>query len=210
MSAGAGWDLTNYGVFNCDDAAAAAIAKNLTDAMGRLGCRALVMGECGHGYQSARWMGPDWLRTRFPFPVLSVLELIDGYLGQGRITVDPSKNPQTVTLHDPCSLVRHGGVLEPQRRILRRAVSDFVEMSPCGHQNFCCGGGGGQLAMGNYKQRRLAASAVKARQIRDTGAKVVCAPCHNCIDQLMELSKEHSLGIQIKTVAELVANALVC
>jgi hypothetical protein len=35
------------------------------------------------------------------------------------------------------------------------------------------------------------------------------APCHNCIDQLMELNKEYKLNVQIKTVAEMVAEALV-
>jgi Fe-S oxidoreductase len=63
--------------------------------------------------------------------------------------------------------------------------------------------------MARYKQRRLQAGGVKAEQIRATGAKVVVAPCHNCIDQLMELNKEYQLNVQIKTVAEMVAEALV-
>jgi Fe-S oxidoreductase len=134
---------------------------------------------------------------------------MDSYLEQGRIKVNPAKNYQTVTLHDPCNLVRHGGILEPQRRVLRRVAEKFVEMAPNGHENYCCGGGGGQLSMSKYKTRRLAAGGVKARQIADSKAKIVVAPCHNCIDQLMELNKEYSLAVQIKTVAELVANAIV-
>jgi Fe-S oxidoreductase len=209
MASDTGWDLTNYGIFNCADGQAAAIVKNLTDAMERLKCEALVIGECGHGYQSARWMGPEWLKRVFPYPVVSFLELMDEYLDQGRIAVDPSKNQAPVTLHDPCGMVRHGGIVEPQRRVLRRAVQTFVEMSPKGHENYCCGGGGGQLAMGRYKSRRLAAGGVKARQIKDTKAKIVAAPCHNCIDQLTELNKEYSLNVQVKTVAEVLANAIV-
>lgn len=50
---------------------------------------------------------------------------------------------------------------------------------------------------------------MKAEQIRATGAKMVAAPCHNCIDQLGELNKEYQLKVHIKTVAELVAAALV-
>ena len=209
MASDVGWDLTNYGVFNCDDWQAATIVRNLTGAMERLECKALVMGECGHGYQSARWMGPEWLKRTFPYPVISILELMDAYLEQGRISIDPSKNQLPVTLHDPCGIVRHGGILEPQRRILRRAVQTFVEMAPKGHENYCCGGGGGQLAMGQYKSRRLAAGRMKASQIKDTGAKIVVAPCHNCVDQLTELNKEYSLNVHIKTVAEILANAIV-
>jgi Fe-S oxidoreductase len=63
--------------------------------------------------------------------------------------------------------------------------------------------------MGRYRNRRLQAGRMKAEQIRATGAKVVAAPCHNCIDQLGELNKEYQLKVQIKTVAELVAAALV-
>lgn len=209
LASEAGWDLTNYALFTCEDVQAAAIVKNLTDAMTRLGCEVLVIGECGHGYQSARWMGPEWLKSAFPFPVVSILELMDQYLEEGRIQVDPAKNTLPVTLHDPCNLVRHGGISEPQRRVLRRAVSRFTEMAPHGIENYCCGGGGGQLAMSEYRNRRLKAGRMKANQIRATGARVVAAPCHNCIDQLGELNKEYQLKVHIKTVAELVAAALV-
>ncbi len=209
LASESGWDLTNYGLFNCNDQQAGTITANLVKAMERLQCRTLVIGECGHGYGSARWEGPEWLQGAYPFKLLSVLELIDEYLRSGRIKVDPRLNSRRVTLHDPCNLVRHGGVYEVQRRILRRSVSDFVEMVPNRENNFCCGGGGGQLAMAAYKNRRIQAGGKKADQIRASGAEIVVAPCHNCIDQLMELNKEYKLGVQIKTVAEMVAEALV-
>jgi Fe-S oxidoreductase len=204
-----GWDLTNYGLFTGNTSEAGAITENLFRSMERLGCRTLVIGECGHGFAAARWEGAQWLRRNPGFEIVSVLEVMARYLREGRIRVDPSRNAQRVTLHDPCNLVRHGGVSEPQREILRASVADFVEMTPNRSENFCCGGGGGQLAMGRYRQARLRAGRVKADQIRATEAKIVVAPCHNCIDQLMELNREYKLGIAIKTVAEMVAEALV-
>ena len=209
MASDGGWDLTNYGLFNCNDAQAGTITKNLVDAMERLGCKMLVIGECGHGYGAARWEGPEWLQKGYPFEVKSILELMDDYVREGRIKLDPSKNALPVTLHDPCNLVRHGGICEAQRRVLRKTVSSFIEMTPNREENFCCGGGGGQLAMARYKNRRLQSGGVKADQIKATGAKVVVAPCHNCIDQLSELNKEFKLNVQIKTVAEMVAEAIV-
>jgi Fe-S oxidoreductase len=209
LASDGGWDLTNYGLFNCNDQEAGQITQNLVDAMERLGCTTLVIGECGHGYGSARWEGPEWLQREYPFEVKSILELMDEYLEQGRIRVDPAKNQVPVTLHDPCNLVRHGGICEAQRRVLRRSVTTFTEMTPGREHNFCCGGGGGQLAMARYKDRRIKSGGVKAGQIRDTAAKIVVAPCHNCIDQLMELNKEYKLNVQIKTVAEMVADALI-
>ena len=209
LASDTGWDLTNYGMFNCDDQQAGTLTQNLVDAMARLGCKTLVIGECGHGYGAARWEGPEWLGKSYPFEVKSILELMDEYVRDGRIHLDPSKNAASVTLHDPCNLVRHGGICEAQRRVLKRAVTTFIEMTPNREHNFCCGGGGGQLAMARYKGRRIQAGGMKAEQIRKSGAKVVVAPCHNCIDQLMELNKEFKLNVQIKTVAEMVAEALI-
>jgi Fe-S oxidoreductase len=204
-----GWDLTNYGLFTGNTHEAGRIAEHLYESMNRLGCEILVIGECGHGFAAARWEGPQWLRRDSGFQIISVLELIESYFQEGRLRVDPSRHPDRVTLHDPCNLVRHGGVSEPQRAILRQTVSDFVEMSPNRAENFCCSGGGGQLAMGRFKAKRLQAGRIKAEQIRRTGARIVVAPCHNCIDQLMELNREYKLGVAIKTVAEMVADALV-
>jgi len=204
-----GWDLTNYGLFSGHDGQAGAIAANLLKSMDRLGCRVLVIGECGHGFNSARWEAAEWLGRRPGFEIRSFLEVMEDYFREGRLRVDPAKHPEPVTLHDPCNLVRTGGISEPQRAILRRTVSRFVEMTPHGKDAFCCGGGGGQLSMSRFRDRRLRAGAVKAEQIRRTGARTVVAPCHNCIDQLMELNKEYKLGVAIKTVAEMVADALV-
>ncbi len=202
-------DLTNWGLFSGDPALAAPLTEKLIKIMAELGTRTLVIGECGHGFAASRWEGPEWLARRFGFEVKSVLELYDDYLAMGRLSLDTSRNPQRVTLHDPCNLVRMGGISEPQRRVLAKAVVEFAEMDPGRAQNFCCGGGGGQLAMGRYAARRLQAGRIKAEQIRGTGATIVAAPCHNCIDQLTDLSREYALGIQAKTVGEIVAKALV-
>jgi len=100
-------------------------------------------------------------------------------------------------------------VSEPQRRVLRRVVQDFVEMTPNRADNYCCGGGGGLLSISEYGERRVASGARKADQIRATGAKVIATPCHNCADQLIEISKRYRLGTEVQAVVELVYNALV-
>ena len=64
------------------------------------------------------------------------------------------------------------------------------------------------LSMSEYGDRRIASGAIKAEQIRATGAKIVATPCHNCADQLLELSKRYKLGVEIQAVVELVYSAL--
>jgi len=66
-----------------------------------------------------------------------------------------------------------------------------------GNYNYCCGGGGGAMPMGGeMKKFRLAAGRVKAEQFRQTGAKLILVPCHNCIDQIRDLIKEYDLGMK--------------
>lgn len=204
-----GFDVTNYGLYDGCDEHAGAMSNRLLGSLERLKARTLVLAECGHGFNANRWEAPQWLERRYPSAVKSILQVVAGYLRDGRIVVDPSRTTQPVTLHDPCNLVRLGGIVEEQRYLLRHAVSDFREMTPNREHNYCCGGGGGQLAMTNYADRRLEAGRIKAEQIRRTGATIVAVPCHNCIDQLMELNKHYELGVELKTVCELVAGALV-
>lgn len=203
------YDLTNYGYFSGDDGAAATLARRLVESADRLGTGMVVIGECGHGFAASRWHGPGWMEEMPRVEFRSVLEIVRDYISDGRIRLDPSRTKARVTLHDPCNLVRLGGVVEEPREILRAAVTEFVEMSPNREQNFCCGGGGGQLSMSRYAKRRVAAGRVKADQIAATEAVVVATPCHNCVDQLTELAKEYKLGVKAKTICEIVADALV-
>lgn len=206
---GDNYDVTNYGYYSGDDEAAATMSDRLVQSMKKLGCKTLVLAECGHGLNANRWEAPEWLSKKYDFEVKSILEIVADYIRQGRIKLDPSLNPNPVTLHDPCNLVRLGGIVEEQRYILKHAVAHFIEMYPNRQKNFCCGGGGGQLAMTRFSQRRLKAGQIKADQIRETSAKVVATPCHNCIDQLMELNKHYKLGVEVKTICEIAANALI-
>ena len=203
------YDVTNYGLYSGNNDEAGLLSSRLRESMVKLGAKTLVLGECGHGYNSNRWEAPEWIAAEDRFKSKSVIQIIADYIHQGRIKLDPSRNKKLVTLHDPCNLVRLGGIIEEQRYILKNAVTNFVEMHPNRERNYCCGGGGGQLSMTRYAKRRLETGKIKADQIRKTGAQIVVAPCHNCIDQLSELNHEYNLGVEIKTISEIVADALV-
>lgn len=203
------FDVTNYAYFTGDDELAGIFAGRLKKAMEELGAKTLVLTECGHGFSSNRWEAPEWLSQKIGYEVKSIVTVVADYLRAGRIDLDPAAHAETVTLHDPCQLVRLGGIIEDQRVILRRAVAHFVEMTPNRENNYCCGGGGGQLSMTGFASRRKSAGRAKAEQIAKTRAQVVAAPCHNCLDQLAELSRHFKLGVKAKSVIELAAEALV-
>ena len=215
-AAGASWtlstemyDVTNYGYFSGNDEEATAIAKKMFDEVHKLKCKTLVLGECGHGSRALRWEAPNYLKTHPDFKMVTLIEQLEEYIKTGRIKVDKTLNTKKYTIHDPCNIVRNGGLYNSLRYVTRQVVSDFVEMAPYGSDNFCCGGGGGMLAMSEYNERRLKVGKIKADQIAATGAQVVITPCHNCVDQLMQINHEYKLNVEIKSLAEVVADALV-
>ena len=203
------YDVTNYGYFSGNDEEATAIAKKMFDEVHKLKCKTLVLGECGHGSRALRWEAPNYLKTHPDFKMVTLIEQLEEYIKSGRIKVDKSLNTKKYTIHDPCNIVRNGGLYNSLRYVTRQVVSDFVEMVPNGSDNFCCGGGGGMLAMSEYNERRLKVGKIKADQIAATGAQVVITPCHNCVDQLMQINHEYKLNVEIKSLAEVVADALV-
>ena len=203
------YDVTNYAYFSGNPEEAGRIGKRLHDEIEKMQARTLVLAECGHGYRAFRWEAPNYLQEHFPFPIKSSVEQIADYIREGRIRLDKEKIREVVTMHDPCNLVRSGGIIHEQRFILEQFVTRFVEMTPNGTDNYCCGGGGGQLAMSEYNDRRMKIAEIKAGQIKKTGAKIVVTPCHNCVDQLSQINQFFKLNVQIKTMAEIVADALI-
>lgn len=203
------YDVTNYAFFSGNQIEAKIIADRMVKEVKHLDAKDLILAECGHGDRAFRWEAPNYLKAKFDFNVFTSVELLAEYIRSGRVKVDKERNKQIVTLHDPCNLVRNGGIVDEQRYVLSQTVTNFVEMTPYGIDNLCCGGGGGQLAMSEYNERRMKIGKLKADQIRQTGAQVVVTPCHNCVDQLLQLNSFYKLNVQIKTLAEIVADALI-
>ena len=174
----------------------------------RLGCDTIICTECGHGMRQLKYMAPIWLK-RSDFKVRAFVEVVADYIQTGRIKLNPSVNKERVTYHDPCNQARSGNYIEEPRVVLKKSVMDFVDLTPCGRNNFCCGGGGGALTMSQYRSWRLEAAKVKADQIKATGAKIVSTSCHNCIDQLAEINRHYNLDVKVVNTCELTADAIV-
>jgi Fe-S oxidoreductase len=202
------FEASNYGVFLADVPRAKEIAARIVNEAKALGVEEVVLAECGHAYAALRWEAPNWFGETFPFKVVSLIEKLDQYIAEGRLQLDPSVNTELITYHDSCNMARTGGVIEEPRRVLRAVASHFVEMTPNRAEAYCCGGGGGLVALPEYAERRLAAGRPKAEQIRRTGARVVVAACENCRLQIGELNEHYGLDVQISALADLVVKAI--
>ncbi|MDR2868282.1 MAG: (Fe-S)-binding protein, partial [Bacteroidales bacterium] len=132
------YDVTNYGFFTGDNAAAATIAKNMFDEVALLKAQTLVLGECGHGSRVLRWEAPNLLKQKPPFKIITLIELIEKYLAEQKITVDKSLNTKKYTIHDPCNITRNGGLFCSLRNVVKSVVPELIEMDPYGTENFCC------------------------------------------------------------------------
>ena len=202
-------DVTNWGYFTGDPEATSRIASRVAEAVEALGAEVLVLSECGHGFKVYYRDLERWIGRKPGFQVVSILQLIAGGLRQGRLHMDPEKNPDRTTYHDPCNLGRKGGVYEEPREILRACTKEFVEMRPNREAGWCCGGGGGVDRVPEVAQVRLQVGKVKAEQIRSLGAKIVATGCLSCQSTLNELKKHYKLDVEVLTVTQLASRAVV-
>ncbi len=168
----------------------------------------VLVAECGHACASLVWEAPNWFGETFPFRIRSIVEKFAEYIDQGRLRLDPTANPEIITYHDSCNLARTSGIYREPRTILKAVAQNFREMTPHGLENYCCGGGGGLVALPEYDDKRMRAGKPKADQIRKTGAQIVAAACENCRLQLGDLNTYYNLNVQITALADLIVKAM--
>ena len=64
------------------------------------------------------------------------------------------------------------------------------------------------VAQSEFDDFRMKTGEKKAAQIRDSGASVVVTPCENCRLQIDGLNDYYDLGIEVKSLADLVVEAM--
>ena len=186
------YDGINYGLFY-SDRVMERIGRKVIDEVRRLRGRKILVGECGHATRSA-WLLQTLWGSEAP-PVVNCLEYAWDQLRAGRLPIDSSRLiEKRVTYHDPCNIARVGRIVQQPRDLLRAICRDYVEMTPGGEDNYCCGGGGGTVSIDEIREFRTGQSGLlKAGQIRDSGAQIVVSPCANCKKQLREVCEDNGL-----------------
>jgi Fe-S oxidoreductase len=199
------FEAVNFGAFVGDPSKTQLIAKRITDEAKRLKVKEVTICECGTAFRVMKHLVGEQ-----PFEVSHISEIMARYLREGRIKLRKNSIEGSVTYHDPCQSTRNGGVIEEAREVLRQLTSDFREMTPNREHNWCCGGGGGLVAMmEDTEEFRAQTGKTKAEQIRATGASVVATSCENCHTQLKLIDERYNLGVKVEFLSNLVANALV-
>ncbi len=110
MPATPGWDNSDMAMFTGDNEIMGRIKRAHFETAMRLKVKKIVMGECGHAFRSVYDVGNRWLGWRMPpIPIVHAIDFYYDLLKTGRLKV-AKKYTEPVTLHDPCNVVRGGGL----------------------------------------------------------------------------------------------------
>jgi len=215
FAAGEDWTLslftaTNHSFFTGDMAKSKEAAHWIVQEAKRLGVKVLAYPECGHATRTVLSYFEDWFGDEIAgIERINVVELAAQYLAEGKIKVKPGTFTTPLTYHDPCNLGRNSGIFDEPRTLINAVATDLRELNPTRELNWCCGGGGGLIAEPSLFQARMEGGRPKVEQIKNSRAQWVVTACENCKTQLEDLNEHYSLGVEIKGVLDLVADALV-
>lgn len=208
MPATPGWDNSDMCMYTGDEEMVARLKKVHFETAMRLKTKRIVMGECGHAFRSVHDVGNRHLGWKMsPVPVMHAIEFYYELFKDQKLRVK-EKYDLPVTLHDPCNVVRGGGLHELARFVIRQTCSRFVELHPNREHNYCCSAGGGVINCGPpYTMKRVVGNRVKADQLADAkarGAEIIIAPCHNCHGGLEDIVKHYGLDMEIRFLGDII------
>ena len=114
-----GFEASNIGYINGDTDLQKTMTLRLINTAKKIGAHTLILPECGHAYGAARWEAARWYGGKLPVRILHMTEFLQETVASGKVKLKPIG--QTVSFHDPCQLVRRGGVTEAPRDVLEGA-----------------------------------------------------------------------------------------
>ncbi len=202
------FEATNSGIQIGNKESAAELVGRVVNAAEKLGVKYVISPECGHAYTAIRWEGPNLIGRPYKFEVIHILELLDQLKAEGRIQLE-GVDHTPMTLHDPCQIVRRGGVIEQPRNLLNSFTDHFTEMHDHGVMNWCCGGGGGVSANERAEELRLEAFKRKKSQLEELGVNTMVTACANCRIILEEGLEHYGMETEVVSLTELLAEHLV-
>ncbi len=198
------FEATNSGIQIGASDLASELVGRIVQAAENLKVKYVISPECGHAYTALRWEGPNLIGRPYAFEVVHIIELLDQLQSSGRLRTE-GMNDERMTFHDPCQMVRRGGVIDQPRNLLNRVASNFVEMPESGIQNWCCGGGGGVSANPRADALRLKVFSRKKSQLDAIDVKTMVTSCSNCRSMLEEGLEHYHMDTNVIGLTELIA-----
>jgi Fe-S oxidoreductase len=140
------------------------------------------------------------------FEVIHHTQLIAELQAAGKLKLDPAKQSK-VAFHDPCYLGRHNQVFDAPRQALQAAGAEVTELKRNQRGSFCCGAGGAQM----WKEEEAGTQRVSNNRFAEaqaTGRDTLAVGCPFCMIMLTEAANTAKSPMQVRDVAEIVADSL--
>jgi Fe-S oxidoreductase len=141
-----------------------------------------------------------------PVRIIHRTEFLDESIASGRIRVN--RMGETATFHDPCQIVRRGGLEAAARRVLAALGFELIELEDHGVAGYCCGGGGGVVSNQRAAPLRQKVFEMKRRQVEATGAGRFVTSCGQCRITLEMGARQAHWDKPVESLLALVADNL--
>jgi len=191
-------------LWNGDRKSFEALARYNVDLVAKSGATTLVV-SCAECLRTWKSDYEPFFQSKPP-RLVHFTELLAERLPELKLKGDGKR---TVTYQDPCRLGRHLGIYDAPRQVMAALPGvELAEMPRSGSRATCCAGGTWSHCDRFAKKIQVG----RLREARATGAEVMVTACPKCqIHFDCAMKDPHlgdELGIQLRDVAELVADAL--
>lgn len=152
------------------------------------------------------------IRNEYPafggqYHVIHHSQLISELLSNDKLVLKDKSSPK-ITFHDPCYLSRHNTIQSEPRQVIIQSKGDLIEMPQHGRHTFCCGAGGSQM----WKEEEKGVERINSYRFREaqtTGAEILAVSCPFCMIMLTDAKKDAGSDMEVKDIAEIIAELLI-
>lgn len=177
------------------------LALRNIESISRSGAKKVVV-HCPHCFNTFLNEYPE---LGADFQVVHHSQLIQELVAEGRLGLSGGEGE--VTFHDPCNLGRANGVFDAPRAVIKAVKGrDPIEMPRSRENSFCCGGGGANVWYKVPEKAKI--GSIRVSEAAKTGASTIATACPFCITMLEDASKGSGSGLEVKDIAEIVAESL--
>ena len=141
------------------------------------------------------------------YEVVHHTQFLKQLMQEGRLKIEGGKfEGKKITFHDPCYLGRANGEYEAPRNLLQKLDAELVEMKRCKSNGLCCGAGGAQM----FKEPEKGRKDINVERTEEALAEkpnIIATGCPICMTMMTDGVKHVNSDVQVKDIAELIAEA---